>query len=424
MNLCHVRMDFKDAILLESGAKMFWEKINKNANLFSAIIGIFIVVLFVVIWTSRPLNTESQMGYSLDTVLAQVTSIAEEGQIQLGDVTQTYQIVNVMILEGEHEHDFFTVDYGKRSILPTSKLLARNDKIMVLISSLPDGTFNASFIDFVRTDSLLILGVIFIVLCVVVSRWKGVRSLLGTALSLLVILFFIIPQISAGKDPIFTSIIGSFVFLALSQYMVYGWTLKTHLSIASILVSLIITAVLSALFVNFAQLNGSGDESAVYLLSISDQLNIKDLLIAGIIIGTLGVMDDLIVSQVSVVIEIFRADPHMGFRHRFARAMNVGRDHIAATVNTLVLAYLGASLPLFLLISTGGTHISTLLNLSILAEEIVRSLVGTIGLFIAVPISTVLSCWAVDNPQRHSRLVTVFGPLLGPSDFSEEVHHH
>jgi uncharacterized membrane protein len=402
---------------------MFWEKLNKRANLFTIIIAAVIIALFVLIWNRPMPSAGSQIGYSLDTVVARVISIAEEGQIQMGDVTQTYQVVNVMVLEGEHEQDFFTVEYGTRSILPTDTLLKENDKILVLISGLPDGSLNASFIDYVRSDAMLVLLVIFIALCIVVSRWKGIRSLLGTALSLLVILFFIIPSIIAGDDPIFVSIIGSLVFLAVSLYLVYGWTLKTHLSIASLLISLLITALLSGLFVHFARLNGSGDENAIYLLQFSNQLNIKDLLVAGIIIGTLGVMDDLIVSQVSVVIEIFRADPDMDFKQRFARAMNVGRDHIAATVNTLVLAYLGASLPLFLLISNAGTHISTLLNLSILAEEVVRTLVGTIGLFIAVPIATLLSCWAVDKPHRYDLLIRIFGPLLSPSEFSHPHPH-
>ncbi len=402
---------------------MFWEKFNRHSRLVTLIIALLIAGLFFAVSQKKSTESSNPIGYSLETTTARVTSIVEQGDIQLGEVSQKYQIVNIMVLKGEYSGEFFSLDYGKRSILPTGRLLTKGEKILVLISGLPDGSISASFVDYVRLDSILILIGFFVVLCVLITRWKGVRSLLGTSLSILIILFFIIPQIYAGKDPIFISILGSFVFIALSLYLVYGWTLKTHLSIFSLLISLLITGFLAAFFVFFTGLDGTGDESAIYLLQTFDQTKIVDLLIAGIIIGALGVMDDLIVSQISVVIEIFRSNPDASFKQRFASAMNVGRDHIAATINTLVLAYLGASLPLFMLISNANTGASTLINMSILAEEIVRTLVGTTGLVLAVPISTFLACWAVDKPERHDKLITVFGPLLGPSEI-EHPHHH
>lgn len=403
---------------------MFWEKINKHSNLVTIIIGLGMVILLWVMINANSEVAHSSMGYSSDTVFARVNQIVEVGDIQLGEVTQKYQIVKVEVLEGEHSNDFFTVDYGKRSILPSDKLLKLNDHIMVMITTMPNDDINASFVDYVRTDSLIVLGIFFVLACFVVSGWKGFRSLVATGLSILIILFFIVPQINAGKNPVLVSLIGSFVFLTLSQYLVYGWTMKTHLSLIGILFSIAIMGVLAGVFVNYAQLNGTGDESAIYLLQLPGQINIKNLLIAGIIIGSLGIMDDLIVGQTSVVIEIFRANPNMFLRERFSRAMNVGRDHIAATVNTLVFAYLGASLPLFLLFTLGNADFITLLNQSILAEEVVRTLVGTIGLFLAVPVSTFLACWALDNPTRLAKMVTVFGPLLNPSEVTEEDHHH
>lgn len=403
---------------------MFWEKINKHSNLVTIIIGLGMVILLWAMINANGEVAHSSMGYSSDTVFARVNQIVEVGDIQLGEVAQKYQIVKVEVLEGEHSNDFFTIDYGKRSILPSEKLLHLNDHIMVMITKMPNGDINASFVDYVRTDSLIVLGIFFVLACFVVSGWKGFRSLVATGLSILIILFFIVPQINAGSNPILISLVGSFVFLTLSQYLVYGWTMKTHLSLAGILFSIAIMGVLAGVFVNYAQLNGTGDESAIYLLQLPGQINIKNLLIAGIIIGSLGIMDDLIVGQTSVVIEIFRANPNMSLRERFSRAMNVGRDHIAATVNTLVFAYLGASLPLFLLFTLGNANFVTLLNQSILAEEVVRTLVGTIGLFLAVPVSTFLACWALDNPTRLAKMVTVFGPLLNPSEVTEEGHHH
>lgn len=382
------------------------------------------IIILSLIGSKNAATATSSMGYSTDTVLARVNQIVETGDIQLGEVTQKYQVVKVEVLEGAHSNDFFTVEYGKRSILSTNRLLKINDRIMVMITIMPDGDINASFVDYIRTNSLIILGVLFLLACIIVSGWKGVRSLVATGLSILIILFFIIPEINAGKNPILISLIGSFVFLTLSLYLVYGWTLKTHLTLAGILFSIAIMGFLAVFFVNYSQLNGTGDESAIYLLQLPGQINIKSLLIAGIIIGSLGIMDDLIVGQTSVVIEIFRANPNMALRERFSRAMNVGRDHIAATVNTLVFAYLGASLPLFLLFTLGNANFIILLNQSILAEEVVRTLVGTIGLFLAVPVSTFLACWALDDPKRLAKLVTVFGPLLNPTEVNEPTHHH
>jgi uncharacterized membrane protein len=403
---------------------MFWEKINKRSNLVTIIIGLGMVLLLWVIIKSNAEVDHSSMGYSSDTVFARVNQIVEVGDIQLGEVTQKYQIVKVEVLEGKHSNDFFTVEYGKRSILPSGKLLKLNERIMVMVSTMPNGDLNVSFVDYVRTDSLIVLGIVFVLACIIVSGWKGFRSLVATGLSILIILFFIVPQINAGRNPILISLVGSFIFLTLSQYLVYGWTMKTHLSLAGILFSIAIMGVMAGVFVNYAQLNGTGDESAIYLLQLPGQINIKNLLIAGIIIGSLGIMDDLIVGQTSVVIEIYRANANMSLRERFSRAMNVGRDHIAATVNTLVFAYLGASLPLFLLFTLGNANFITLLNQSILSEEVVRTLVGTIGLFLAVPVSTFLACWALDNPNRLAKMVAVFGPLLNPSEVNEEGHHH
>ena len=397
---------------------MFWEKINQRSHWITLLVGILIVIFVYFAMTQEPEEEEEVMtvGYTTDTVRAEVIEIVEQGTIELGEVTQTYQIARLRILEGKYEGQEFTIDYGKRYILASDFFLSPNGKILVSIADMPDGSNSVLFIDFVRTNSLLILGILFVLVCVLVSGWKGFRSILGIGLSVLVIVYYIIPQILQGKNPILICLVGSFFFLMLTQYLVYGWTLKTHIALGGILISVLITGLIAVFFVDFARLSGAGDESAMYLMQQSSQLNIKNLLIAGIIVGSLGILDDLVVGQTSAVIEIYRANPAMTFVQRFKRSMNVGRDHIAATVNTLVLAYLGASLSLFLLFSNGNVNFATLANLNWLAEEIVRSLVGTIGLFTTVPITTFIACWVVDDENRLEKLVKVFGPLLNPSE--------
>ena len=399
---------------------MYWEKLNQRSNLFTLLIALALVLVFVFTLNKPPADEAPDMGYTADTVKAEVLSIAEEGSVQMGDVTQTYQIINLRILEGQYEGQEFTTDYGRRYILPSDYLLRPGEKILVSVAQMPDGNTFVHFVDFVRTNSLIILGLFFVLVCVLVSGWKGVRSLLGIGVSVLVIIYFIVPRILNGQNPIMISLLGSFFFLTVTQYLVYGWTLKTHITMAAISLAILFTGLMALFFVDLVRLNGMGDENAMYILTQYNQLNIKNLLIAGIMIGALGILDDLVVGQTSAVIEIYRANPAMRFQQRFKRAMNVGRDHIAATVNTLVLAYLGASLSLFLLFSNSNVAFSTLMNFNYLAEEIVRSLVGTVGLFTAVPITTFIACWVVDDPHRLEKLVRVFGPLLNPSELHQE----
>ncbi|WP_075062646.1 YibE/F family protein [Ornatilinea apprima] len=395
---------------------MFWEKLNQRSKQITLMVAIGLILTLILALNRPPSGVETQVGYTTDTVKAQVLSIKEQGTTQLGETTQPYQVVDIRILEGKYAGQQFIIDYGKKYLLASSHVLQANEKILVSVSSMDDGNVYVHFVDFIRTPALLVLGILFVGVCVLVSGWQGIRSILGIGVSVLVIIFYIVPQILDGENPILISLLGSFLFLTITQYLVYGWTLKTHIALSGILVSILITGLIAVFFVDFARLNGMGDENAMYLLQQSNQMNLRNLLIAGIVIGALGILDDLVVGQTSAVIEIYRANPEMDFSERFKRSMNVGKDHIAATVNTLVLAYLGASLSLFLLFSNSNVQFSNIINLNYLAEEMVRSLVGTIGLFAAVPITTFMACWVVDRPERLEKLVSVFGPLLNHSE--------
>jgi len=403
----------------EDGVFMLRFLLRRSSIFITLITAIGLLVVLTIAFNKQPEQPPKTIGYTSDTVKAQVVSIEEQGIIQLGETAQPYQIVNIRILEGKYEGQQFSIDYGKKYILPNTYLLSPNEKILVSISSMQDENVFVHFVDFIRTNSLLVLGIFFVIVCVLVSGWKGLRSILGIGVSVAVIILFIIPQILDGENPILISMLGSFFFLTITQYLVYGWTLKTHIALSSILVSILVTGLIALFFVDFTRLNGMGDENALFLMQQSNQMNLKNLLIAGIIVGALGILDDLVIGQTSAVIEIYRANPDMSFRERYHRSMNIGKDHIAATVNTLVLAYLGASLSLFLLFSNSNVQFSNIINLNYLAEEIVRSLVGTIGLFFAVPITTFLACWVVNDFRRLQKLASIFGPLLNQS----ELHH-
>lgn len=371
-----------------------------------------VLVPKIVDYLNQPEEEETVIGYSSQTVPAVVTGIIEEGEVTLGEVTQPYQIVEVQIEEGEYAGLFYEIQYGTRQIRNEMILLNEGDKLMVTASAMPTGEVSVQFTDFYRTNSLALLLGIFILASVVISGWKGVRSVLGILLSLAVIILIILPGIQEGKDPLMISIFGAFFFMAFSLYLVYGWTVKTHAAVLGSLVALAITGLLAFIFVNHARLTGYGDENMFYISQLTNNnLNVRSLLLAGVLIGTLGVLDDLVISQASAVFELFRHNPELTFKKLFRSAMNIGQDHIAATVNTLVLAYAGAALPMLLLFSFSNVDFTMALNLEFIAEEIVRTMVGSLGLFAAVPITTALSAGIAVKYRNFGKFKTYLGPL-------------
>jgi uncharacterized membrane protein len=361
---------------------------------------------------SRPVRELTVIGYSTDTVLATVNRIIEEGFITLGEITQPYQIVQISVKDGTYAGEMFQIDYGTRQIRTDMIPLRVGDQIMVTISSLPDGSLSAHFTDYYRGRSLLILFATFIIFSIVVSGWKGVRSIIGIGLSLIVIVVIILPGIQQGRDPLLTTILGSFFFVSYSLYIIYGWNVKTHAAVAGSLLALIITGLLAYFFVGQTNLTGYGDENMFYITQMSETvLNVRHFLLAGILIGTLGVLDDLVISQASAVLELYRNNPTQDFRRLFRSAMNIGQDHIAATVNTLVLAYAGAALPMLLLFSLRSVDYGLAVNLEFIAEEIVRTLVGSLGLFVSVPITTGLASFIAVKYRELGEFKTYLGPL-------------
>lgn len=366
----------------------------------------------LVAFLQRKPVEETVVGYSTGTALAVVNAVIEEGEITLGDVRQPYQILLITVQDGVHAGSQFEIEYGTRQIRNDPIRIKEGDRLLVTISSLPDGTLSAHFTDFYRRNSLFLLFAIFIGASILISGWKGVRSLVGIMLSLAVIVLIILPGIQSGRDPLSISILGALLFVGLSLYIVYGWNVKTHAAVLGSFIALVITGVLAYIFVTNARLTGYGDENMFFVTQMTqNQLNVRSLLLAGVLIGTLGVLDDLVISQASAVFELFRNNPKQTFRELFKSAMNIGQDHIAATVNTLVLAYAGASLPMLLLFSFRNVDYGLAINLEFIAEEIVRTMVGSLGLFAAVPITTALAALIAIKYRELGKFKTYLGPL-------------
>lgn len=246
--------------------------------------------------------------------------------------------------------------------------------------------------DQVRTDPLLILFIIFVALVILVSKWRGLGSLVGMIVSMVVIVYFVLPKIAAGNNPILIAIIGSLLIIPATFYPSHGLNHKTTLAIIATLIALIVTGFLASFFIGLSKLTGLASEEAGFLQAMYPGLfNMQGLLLAGVIVGVLGVLDDVTVSQVAIVQQLKIANPSLDLKELYKRAMDVGHDHISSMVNTLVLVYAGASLPLLLLFNDAAKPFAEVVNYEIIAEEVVRTLVGSIGLILAVPISTLLA---------------------------------
>jgi len=328
-------------------------------------------------------------------------SLAQEQELMEGEIVevlaqkeefgQFYQEVSVLVKDGRFADQKITVETGFYDPL-TSQKFKVGDRV-VLALSVDEGGNNVFYIaDYIRRPSLIVLLVIFVFLVIAVGGIKGFSSLIGLVLSFLVVGFLILPAINQGKDPVLVSVLSSVLMAPLLFYSAHGFNRKTTIAIVSTIIALSLTGILAQVFVSWANISGFSSEEMGFL-SFSRQgvFNPRGLVLAGIIIGVLGVLDDVTVSQSAIVEKLKKVDPKIGAKRLFAESLSVGRDHIASMVNTLVLVYTGASLPLLLLFINSAQKFSLIINYEIIAEEIVRILVGSIGLVLVVPIATFLA---------------------------------
>jgi uncharacterized membrane protein len=335
---------------------------------------------------------ESQM------LRARVLEVLEEGMLGEGEFQQPYQILRLLLTDSPLKGQEVVVDHGTLNLTSQSRLFRKGDRVMVQRTRTVENGDFFMVTDLVRTGPLLWLTLFFAGVTILLSGWQGVRSLAGMAFSLVIIVAFIVPQILVGHSPIVVAILGSVVMMGTSLYLVYGWQKKTHVAVAGLFASLILTGVLALWAVNWTRLSGFGAEEASFLQIAGFELDPRGLLLAGIIIGSLGALDDVAIGQSSTIFQLARANAQLEWRALFKHGMVVGRDHIAAMVNTLLLAYVGASLPFLLLFSVYAEPLAFTLNREIIAEEIVRTLVGSLGLLAGVPLTSLIAALAARPP--------------------------
>ncbi|MFI7639877.1 YibE/F family protein [Nonomuraea sp. NPDC049400] len=276
---------------------------------------------------------------------------------------------------------------------PGAQRFAADDDVILLRDA--DGKYQIS--DHDRTTPLWVFGAAFALAVIAFGRWRGVTALAGLVITFVLLLTFVIPGILEGEPPLLVAIVGASAIMLTVLYLTHGFSLPTSMAVLGTLASLTLTGVLSYGALGFARLNGITDDSAL-ALDMSLKIDTQGLLLASIIIGALGVLDDVTVTQAVTVAELAHANPSYGFARLYRAAGRIGRAHIASVINTIILAYAGASLPLLLLFSIGQEPLGDVLTTPVIAQEIVRSIVGTLGLIAAVPITTAL---AALTASRH-----------------------
>ncbi|MFI6344888.1 YibE/F family protein [Streptomyces sp. NPDC050560] len=280
--------------------------------------------------------------------------------------------------------------------------LHKGQKVVVAYAPDAPKDLQYSVTDVDRHVPVMLLAGIFALAVVVVGRMRGVMALVALAASFLVLTFFILPAILHGSNPLTVAVVGASAIMLIALYMCHGLTARTSVAVLGTLVSLLLIGVLGSVFIGWSSLTGNTDDNTGLIHGLYPSIDMSGLLLAGVIIGSLGVLDDVTVTQTSAVWELHAADPTMGRRRLYGAAIRIGRDHIASVVNTLVLAYAGAALPLLLLFSVARSGVAAVATSEVVAEEIVRTLVGSIGLVASVPVTTALATLVVSADRAPS----------------------
>lgn len=299
--------------------------------------------------------------------------------------------------------------------------VSAGQKIFYSVNDLGGGEYSNILIGINRIGKIILLALLFVLIVIAFSGSKGIRSLISLVLSFFAIFYIMIPLILKGVNPLLVGPGLAAIILFLAIFLSYGFNKISKIAFLGTLITVVITSILAFLSIKFFSLSGITDETSVYLGYFSDvPLNLVNLLTAGIIIGVLGVLDDIAVTQVAVVRELYLSNTKLSAKEVYKRAIRVGQDHVSALVNTLVLAYVGVALPLILIIKLSSGSFESNLSQEIVASEIVRTIVGSIGVVLAVPITTYLAVKFLGKDK--SKLSSI--DFHGGHSHSHDGHNH
>lgn len=379
------------------------------------------VIGLVALWPSGdPSDEVDDLGFTPDLYDARLEALTEgpcEGTTPEEDVVCAN--ATVRLLQGPDRGASIDLDLPPSGSGPSFEV---GDVLVVSYdSSAPDG-FQYGFADRNRKPVLWWLAGLFALTVVLLGRLRGFAALAGLAASFVVLLKFVLPAVVAGTDPLAVAVVGASAIAFVALYLAHGFGPMTSVALLGTLASLGVTVVLARVFVELAGLSGFASEEASFVNVATTRVDLAGLVLGGIVIGALGAIDDMTVTQASVVAELREANPALGPVRLFAAAMRIGRDHVASTVNTLALAYAGASMPLLVLFVLSEQSLGSIVNGEVIATELIRTLVGSIGLVTAVPLTTWLAVVALSGrppialPRWLKRLDRRSGDAPAPKD--------
>ncbi|MEU2734366.1 YibE/F family protein [Streptomyces sp. NPDC007095] len=386
-----------------------------------------VVVGLAVLWPGgAPSHERTGVGFDRQTQQATVTkvdkvsckSVNASGETPSGDTSTAEGSSAQQQATGDCKKATIRIDTGKDKgrtfteiIQPDqSRQLHEGEKVVAAYEPSAPRDLQYSVTDVNRKFPMALLAGIFALAVVVVGRMRGVMALVALAISFVILTFFILPAILQGSNPLVVAVVGASAIMLIALYMCHGLSARTSVAVLGTLLSLVLIGILGSEFIGWAALTGNTDDNTGLIHGLYPSIDMSGLLLAGVIIGSLGVLDDVTVTQTSAVWELHEASPTMGWRDLYRAGIRIGRDHIASVVNTLVLAYAGAALPLLLLFSIAQSSVGTVANSELVAEEIVRTLVGSIGLVASVPVTTLLAALVV-SADRPAVAAAATGPV-------------
>ena len=406
-----------------------WQQWLEHSTLRIVLLGVLLAAVatvagVVAMWPSDQgrqdaVDSADEIGLVSDRLSATI-QVVNDGECSYSepDNPQRCRVVELIVHEGP--------DAGSVVALPEIDLrfdlsipdLAVGDRVIL---GYEESTNFYFFADKERRATLVWLTVLFVGVVLILGRVRGVLALLAMALTLVVLVGFLAPSVLDGNDPLVVAVISASAIAFVSLYLTHGFSPTTTVALAGTLAALALTLGLSWVFFELASFTGLATEEALILPFISENLNVSSLLLGGAVIGALGALDDVTVTQVATVAELKRRRPDLGVTELVTSGIRVGREHIASTVNTLLLAYVGASMPLLLLFTASEQSLQMAANSELIAIEIVMTLCGSIGLVAAMPITTVLAAIVVTSATPAALEVESDGPPHPPQVPPTEV---
>lgn len=346
-------------------------------------------------------DTSSFASYAKGEVVEVVFEQVDESQ---NNRTITQQLL--VSLQGEESA-------GESIVIDNTQILDRAGSVQykigdrVVLGLLPAGTDILGeqyvIIDHYRLGGIYVTLAIFLILAVIIGRWRGVTSLVGLGITGCILLFFIAPEILAGKDAFLVALVGAGAIVLVSMFISHGFSRRIQIAAISTLITLSISGGITYFFIYISKLFGLGQSDAFLLQTgFLGAINLQGVLLAGIVISVLGILDDITTAQTAAIEEIYKTNPELSVKELYGKGLSIGREHIASLINTLILVYAGAALPLFLLLTLQKSQpLWVLLNSEFISEELVRSLVGSTTLILAVPIATFLAAYIFTRKQKN-----------------------